>query len=272
MRPIFLSLLPSFAFAQATSPDSTRLPSVVITATRVETAVAVPASVTVISGDMLRERGITHLADALRLVPGATVVTSSSFGSQSSLFLRGGQSNFVRVLLDGVPLNEPGGTLDIGTLTLDNIDRVEVVRGPASVLYGADAVTGVIQLVSRTAARGTRGALAVDAGSYGQRDAVLSGGVGFSRASLSASVADRAADGILAYNNSYSNRVADASLHLLPDARTEATLSARWQATTYHVPTNSSGVLSDHNAENTSHRLVVAFSGRRILASRLTAA
>jgi len=272
MRPLFLSLLPSFAFAQATSPDSTRLPSVVITATRVETAVAVPASVTVISGDMLRERGITHLADALRLVPGATVVTSSSFGSQASLFLRGGQSNFVRVLLDGVPLNEPGGTLDIGSLTLDNIDRVEVVRGPASVLYGADAVTGVIQLVSRTAARGTRSALSVDAGSYGQRDAVLNGGVGFSRASLSASLADRAADGILAYNNSYSNRVADASLHLVPDVRTEATLSARWQGATYHVPTNSSGAVVDHNAENTSHRLVVAFTGSRILASRLTAA
>jgi vitamin B12 transporter len=221
---------------------------------------------------MLRERGITHLADALRLVPGAMVVTSSSLGSQTSLFVRGGQGNFVRVLLDGVPLNEPGGAFDVGTLTLDNIDRVEVVRGPASVLYGADAVTGVIQLFSRTAARGTRTALAVDAGSYGQRDVVLSGGAGFRRASLSVSVADRAAAGILAYNNSYANRVADVSLRVLPDARTEATFSARWQAATYHVPTNSSGEVEDHNAENTSHRFVAAFTGRRVLGSRLTAA
>ncbi|MEK7240613.1 MAG: TonB-dependent receptor [Gemmatimonadota bacterium] len=271
MRSLILSLLPAVAFAQSASSDSTRLAPVVITATRVETVIAAPAAVTVLSGDTLRARGITHLADALRLVPGATVVSSSSLGSQASLFLRGGQSNFVRVLLDGVPLNEPGGALDIGALTLDNIDRVEVVRGPASVLYGADAVSGVIQLVSRTAARGTRGALAIEAGSYGQRDLVLSGGAGFRRASVSASVADRAADGMLAYNNAYRNRVANASLRVLPDARTEATLSVRWQAATYQVPTGSSGALEDHNAENTSRRLVVAFTGRRIVAKGLAA-
>ncbi len=272
MRPLFLALLPTLAAAQAVSSDSTRLSPVVITATRVESAVSAPAAVTVLSGNLLRERGITRLADALRLVPGATVVSASSFGSQSSLFVRGGQSNFVRVLLDGVPLNEPGGALDLGSLTLDNIDRVEVVHGPASVLYGADAVTGVIQLISRTAARGARASLAFDGGSYGQRDVAISGGMGFSRAAVSATVTDRAAEGILPFNNAFRHRGAAASLRVLPDARTEATLSARWQADSYHVPTNSAGTPEDHDAENASRRLVVALTGRRVLTERLAAA
>ena len=266
-----LALLPAIAAAQSTPRDSTRLAPVVVTATRVQTTVNAPVSATVLSGDSLRARGITHLADALRLVPGVTVASSSSFGSQASLFVRGGQGNYVRVLLDGVPLNEPGGAFDVGSLTLDNIDRVEVVRGPASVLYGADAVTGVIQLFSRTAAGGTRGSASLEGGSYGSRDVALSGGTSLHRITLNATVADRGSDGILAFNNGYRNRSAGTSVRILPDARTEATLSARWQHVVYHAPTESDGTVADHNAENTDHRLVLAFNGRRVLTPRLTA-
>ena len=266
-----LAFLPAIAAAQSAPRDSTRLAAVVITATRVQTAVSAPVSATVLSGDSLRARGITHLADALRLVPGVSVASSSSFGSQASLFVRGGQGNYVRVILDGVPLNEPGGAFDIGSLTLENIDRVEVVRGPASVLYGADAVTGVIQLFSRTTAGGTHGAASLEGGSYGSRDFALTGGTSFHRVAFNASAADRGSDGILAFNNGYRNRSAGASVRVLPDARTEATLSARWQHVVYHVPTKSDGTVADHNAENTDHRLVVAFNGRRVLTSRLTA-
>ncbi len=266
-----LLLIPALAGAQSVTADSARLSPMVITATRVETAVRAPVSATVLVGDSLRARGITHLADALRLVPGVTIVASSSFGSQASLFVRGGQGNYVRVMLDGVPLNEPGGALDLGALTLENIDRIEVVRGPASVLYGADAVTGVIQLVSRTAAHGTRGAIAVEGGSYGARDVELSGGTALRRVALSASVADRASDGMLAFNNSYRNQSAGASMRVVPDARTEVTASARWQAATYHYPTDFDGSIGDHNAENTTHRLLLALTGRRVISDRLTA-
>lgn len=268
MRPLLLLALPAVLHAQATA---TPLSPVVVTATRVETAVRAPATVTVLSGDSLRARGIVHLSDALRLVPGVSVVSSSSFGSQSSLFVRGGQGNYVRVLLDGVPLNEPGGALDLGALTLDNIERVEIVRGPASVLYGADAVTGVIQLISRTGADGARAAMALDGGSYGQRDVALSGALGGARVSASASLADRASRGILPFNNEYRNRSAAAAVRLAPDARTEAVLSARWLAASYHYPTESDGSLGEHNAENTSRRLALAFTGRRAIGERLAA-
>ncbi|MBI2408023.1 MAG: TonB-dependent receptor [Gemmatimonadetes bacterium] len=248
------------------------LSPVVVTATRVETPVPAPATVTVLSGDSLRARGLTQLSDALRLVPGVSISTSSSYGSHASLFVRGGQANYVRVLLDGVPLNEPGGAIDLSALSLDNIERVEVVRGPASVLYGADALAGVIQLVSRAGAGGTHGALTAEAGSYGQRDLSASAAAGTGRASVSAALADRSSSGILPYNNDYRNQSASAAVRLRPDARTDVTLSARWLSAMYHYPTESDGSIGDHNARTSSRRLALSLSGHRVIGTRLTAA
>jgi len=132
------------SLAGQTPTDTVELNPVVVTATRIPTpARDLPVAVTVISGVQLRERGIRTVADAVRTVPGADVVTTNAYGSQTSLFLRGGESDYVKVLIDGVPQNAPGGAYDFANLTTDNVERIEVVRGPASVLYGSDAVTGV---------------------------------------------------------------------------------------------------------------------------------
>ena len=91
--------------------DTVRLNPVVVTATRVPQSLAgVPAAVTVLRGDDMRAQGIQTVFEALRDVPGAAVVQTGSFGGQASLFMRGGQSNYVKVLLDGVPVNQPGGS------------------------------------------------------------------------------------------------------------------------------------------------------------------
>ena len=152
-----LRALPLLAFsvtlAGQAPADTVELNPVIVTATRFpRSAAAVPAAVTVLRGVELRAQGIHTVFEALRDVPGATVVQTGSFGGQTSLFLRGGQSNYVKVLVDGVPVNQPGGSFDFANLTTDNVERIEVVRGPASVLYGSDAVTGVVQIVTR---RGT---------------------------------------------------------------------------------------------------------------------
>src|SRR5882762_6059417 len=90
--------------------DTVVLKPVVVTANRVPTpSDAVTAAVTVISGASLRERGIRTVAEALRETLGAAVVETGGPGSQTSLFLRGGESDYAKVLLDGVPLNQPGG-------------------------------------------------------------------------------------------------------------------------------------------------------------------
>ena len=94
------------------------------------------ASITVLDGLELRSKGVTRVVDALRSVPGVALVESGSFGGVASLFLRGAESDYVQVLIDGVQVNEPGGSFDFAGLSTDNVERIEVLRGPASALYG----------------------------------------------------------------------------------------------------------------------------------------
>jgi len=88
--------------------------------------------------------------DAMRFLPGAVINTAGQRGGLSSLFVRGGESNYNKVIVDGVTVNEPGGTFDFGTLSLAQGDRLEFVRGAQSTLYGSDAMTSVIQVWTRT--------------------------------------------------------------------------------------------------------------------------
>ena len=137
--------------------DTVKLNPIVVTATRVPTPLAsVSSAITVVTGEELRERGIGTVAEALRDVPGVDVVETGPWGGATSLFVRGGESDYVRVLVDGVPVNTPGGGVDLAALTTADVERIEIVRGPASVLYGSDAVTGVVQVFTRSAADGLR--------------------------------------------------------------------------------------------------------------------
>jgi len=89
-------------------------------------------------------------SDALRFLPGAVVNQAGRRGGQASLFVRGGESRYNKVIVDGVPINEPGGTFDFGVLPLYQTERLEFFRGPQSVLYGSDAMTSVVQSWSAT--------------------------------------------------------------------------------------------------------------------------
>ncbi len=106
-------------------------------------------SVTVISGRELESRQITSLGDALSTVPGFTVVRSGGPGTLTSLFPRGGESDFTLVLIDGIRANSFGGGLDLSQVPLADVDRIEVVRGPQSAIHGADAIGGVVQVITR---------------------------------------------------------------------------------------------------------------------------
>jgi vitamin B12 transporter len=89
-------------------------------------------------------------ADALHFLPGAVVSTAGQRGGLSSLFVRGGDSTYNKVIVDDVPVNDPGGTFDFGVLPLASADRLEFVRGAQSTLYGSDAMTSVVQVFTRT--------------------------------------------------------------------------------------------------------------------------
>jgi vitamin B12 transporter len=104
------------------------------------------ASVSVITKEEIDARQAVAVTDALLFAPGVAIGRTGPEGGTASTFLNGGNSNFTKVLVDGTPINPPGGAVDFSTLTLDNIDKVEIVRGAESAIYGTDAVSGVIQL------------------------------------------------------------------------------------------------------------------------------
>src|SRR5918999_1518154 len=150
------------------SQDTTRLRELVVTATRLPTSPdAVVASVTIIRGEELRARGIQFVHDALRDVPGAAVIQGGSYGGVTSVFLRGGESDYIKVLVDGVPVNQSGGAYNWANLTTDNVERIEILRGPASVIYGSDAVTGVVQVFTRGGVAGLDLEGGAEAGTFG---------------------------------------------------------------------------------------------------------
>ena len=111
-----------------------------------------PAPVDVVTLDEIRRRQLVSLAEALETLPGATFARTGREGGLTTFFLDGGNSNFTKFFVDGTPLNEPGGFLNLSNQTLDNIDKIEVVHGAESALYGTDAVSGVVQLFSHRGA------------------------------------------------------------------------------------------------------------------------
>jgi vitamin B12 transporter len=283
--------------AQEPTRDTARAPAVIVSATRLPMSRAsLPVAVTVITASELQLKGITTVADALADVSSAYVAQSGSQGAQTSLFLRGGESKYVKVLLDGVPVNAPGGAYDFGSLTTDNIERLEIVRGPTSVVYGADAVTGVVNVITR---RGTE--QRVDVGLRGSsmpRDRRLNtgtmsnadvsvgaqGSVGASAYSLSA--ARHMSGGLYDQNSYYGNNTVSGSLDFSPSPSSSSSpstvvrFSGRYTDYKYNYPTNSGGDVRDLNAYRTEDRtalgVVIERSGiagvRAVLAANLSEA
>jgi len=253
-------------------PDTGRLGTVVISASKVpRPADALTQAVTVISGDDLRARGVTRVTDALREVPGAMLVQNGSYGALTSLFLRGGESRYTKVLIDGVPVNADGGFFDFSHLTTDNIDRIEIVRGPASVLYGADAATGVVQIFTRRPTDVRRASLGVRGGTYGSLDADADVTASNSESGFTFGAAHHATDGILPFNNQYKNGTLSSNVTLDGRSVGDAKLSARYTAAEFHYPTDFTGAPVDSNAYRTQHRLTVGIDAGRNFGSRVQA-
>ena len=267
---VVFSFTPVAAWSQA-DDSAAVLRTVVVTATKSPAdRTSLSQAVTVITREDIRSRGISRVSDALRIVPGAAVVQNGSTGSVNTLFLRGGESRYTKVLIDGVAVNAPGGFFDLSHLTTDNIDRIEVVRGPSSVVHGADAMAGVIQIFTRQGAGPASMSADARAGTYGTREAALgaSGASGLARWSLAGSA--RRTDGIFKLNNQYYNGTLSGSLGLSPAAGTDVVLSTRYGAAEFHYPTDFTGAPVDSNAYRVQHRLTVGLDGETRLAKSVS--
>lgn len=121
--------------------------SVVVTASaQAETTEDVPVPVDIITKQDIEERHEIFLLPMLQSAEGVSIARLGPFGGIGSLFLDGGNSYYTKVFIDGAPINVPGGALDFSNLTLDNVEKIEIVHGASSALFGSDAMTGVIQI------------------------------------------------------------------------------------------------------------------------------
>src|SRR5215468_7288295 len=148
-------LTPILCFGQESSPTPSpgeaEVEQIVVSATRFDIPLdQSPASVSVISSEDLEQKQIERVSEALREVPGLSVVETGAPGQLTSVFTRGLNSAHTQVLLDGIPINQGlAGQFDFANLTTDDIGRIEVVRGPQSTIYGPRALAGVIQIFTK---------------------------------------------------------------------------------------------------------------------------
>jgi vitamin B12 transporter len=167
---IAVVLIPLAVSAAATDSSTEQLESVVVAATRIPTPEAqVASSVTVVTADEIAARQIRTLPDLLKEVPGLNVVQSGGPGGQTSVFMRGTNANHTKVLIDGIDVGDPSSpnaAFDFGQLLTQDIQRLEVLRGPQSGLYGSDAIGGVINVITKSGSGPAQFNAGLEAGSF----------------------------------------------------------------------------------------------------------
>ncbi|HZE42825.1 MAG TPA: TonB-dependent receptor [Steroidobacteraceae bacterium] len=163
------SLIP-FCASIAGPSEETELQSIVVTATRIPTPeIQIASSVTLVTAAEIAARQIRTLPDLLKEVPGLNVVQSGGPGGQTSVFMRGTNSNHTKVLIDGIDVGDPSSSnasFDFGQLLTQDIQKVEVLRGPQSGLYGSDAIGGVINVITKSGSGPPQVSASLEGGSF----------------------------------------------------------------------------------------------------------
>lgn len=265
---VLATLLGTSVCAQETPPAKT-LSDVIVTATRIEQPVGdVLADVTIIDRDTIERAGAVGLADVLARVPGVEIFRYGGVGNQTDVLLRGGDSKHTMVLVDGVRVESQStsGGATWSSIPLSQIDRIEIVRGPSSAVYGSGSVAGVIQIFTKKGEEDFSSSISYGYGTFNTQklDMAVSGmadqfdySLGVSGASSDGfnvrpiPLANPDSDGYL--SNSASIRV---GLNVTPNQRVEATaLQSRMDAQIDGTATSGAALLAsktkDYRAVNT---------------------
>ena len=168
--PLLALALPAAA-QEADSLGIVHVPPIVVTVSRVETPTEeVANAITVVTREEIERRQLRTVEEALRTVPGVSLVRSGGPGGTTTVFIRGASSEHALVLLDGIELNDvslPSGGYDFATLGTAGVERIEIVRGPQSTVHGSNALGGVVNILTRRGEGEPRIEAAIDGGSFG---------------------------------------------------------------------------------------------------------
>ena len=233
-KKILIACLSACAVLNAQEP-ATELETIVVTASRTPVTLgAAGSSVSLITREDIERRGAVFAVDLLRDVPGVAVSRSGGLGSQAQLRVRGSEANHVLVLIDGIEANDPsaGDEFQFEHLATSDIERIEVVRGPQSALWGSDAVGGVINVITRRPTGASEAEGLVETGSFGTiRGATQLGlandsyqiGLGLSYLDSDGSNVSRVGD----ENDGFKNAIANLVARIDASERTRLDLSVR---------------------------------------------
>jgi iron complex outermembrane receptor protein/vitamin B12 transporter len=216
------SLLAQAQSAEQTAPAAP-LADVVVTGSRLPiTSAGLAQSVTVLDRRQIEEANPARIEDVLSRVPGIYVDQVGSTGGFTSVYMRGAEQSHLLIMLDGVKLNDPtttrGSAFDLSSIDITQVERIEVLRGPASAVHGADALAGVLNIITRRAVQpGAAGSAYVAAGQrgYGRYGGSAAFGTDTVRGQVSAG---RVVDGGDSYNASQSVNTYSGSLRFVPSA------------------------------------------------------
>ncbi len=248
-------LLLLFLSVTSLSKEIEMLKEVVVTATKVPMeSERLGMSVEVITAEEIERSGSTDLIDVLERVAGLNVVQTGSRGSNTNaLFTRGGESDYNLVLIDGIQVSNPEGAFNFSSLTKENVDRVEIIKGPHSAIYGSDAITSVVNVITK---KGSGEPSVYLSGALGAREegslvqeyeASFSGGD--KRYGYFLSYARVSDGGILDFNNDYTNNGYTGSFNLSPDEDLKLDFTAVYRDSEFEFPTKGSGDRLDNKLD-----------------------
>lgn len=221
---ILVLLTPNFI--QAAQEETYELEEIVVTASKTEELLKnTSSSVTVITEEDIKEQKANTVLEVLRNVVGLDIVQSGGQGKTTSVFIRGGNSGHTLVLIDGVQVNSPTlGSYSFADLTTDNIERIEIVKGAQSTLYGSDAVTGVINIITKKGEGKLKSTVSVEAGSYSTHKETASLSGSNDKINYSLCISNYDTEGISAANEKDGNTEADGYKNITLSARLGFTL------------------------------------------------
>ncbi len=203
---------PLLSFSPAALAETTAsLPPIVISASRIEQPItSIGSSVVILAADELQERGVKYVADALLEVPSLLVTSTGNRGSQTQIRMRGSEANHMLILVDGIRMSDAAtGEFDLTQMTLEGIEKIEVLMGPQSTLYGNDAAAGVISITTIKGKDGFSGNVNVTVGALGSRSTSTQISDGYNGWHYMVATSNITTDGISAANEKNGNSEKD---------------------------------------------------------------